>query len=221
MLCSFFPKDHHFVTSIQTHKGDRSQTSLTFVGRIFRKFFPSKMGQRTTKNRTCTGLEPFFFSLLFSRIGIRKNSLFKTPISDSFFAAQVVKNSEQNILGTSKRIDFPWNGLFPIPQLLAPSPLWAFERKLRHVFFLRKTHTIELGPCCMKPWMDRPFLANRLGWEGRNQRRLVGCCWVGLIRKKNIEEVAFLFTKNMQVEKTVVFFGKLLSSPILCISYCQ
>ena len=220
MLCQFFrKKDHHFVTWIPNQKKLIAfQTSQKFVGRIFRNFFPLQNGPKNNKksdlHRT---LNRFFF--LFSRIGIRKNSLFKTPISDSFFAAQVVKNSEQNILGTSKRIDFPWNGLFPIPQLLAPSPLWAFERKLRHVFFLRKTHTIELGPCCMKPWMDRPFLANRLGWEGRNQRRLVGCCWVGLIRKKNIEEVAFLFTKNMQVE--VVFFGKLLSSPILCISYCQ
>ena len=65
-----------------------------------------------------------------------------------------------------------------------------------------------LGPCCMKPWMDRPFLANRLGREGSNQRRLVGCCWVGLIRKKKaLRRSLFLFTKNMKVEKTLLFLG--------------
>ena len=75
----------------------------------------------------------------------------------------------------------------------------------------------------MKPWMDRPFLANRLG--GKEETKTVGWLLLGGVdpEKKTLRRLRFLFTKNMKVEKTLFFFGKLLTfvESNTLYSYCQ
>lgn len=57
----------------------------------------------------------------------------------------------------------------------------------------------------MKPWMDRPFLANRLG--GKEETKTVGWLLLGGVDpEKKIENVAFFVYKEHESGEDVVFF---------------
>lgn len=77
----------------------------SFVGRIFRFFFPYKMGQRTTKNRTCTGLEPFFF--LFQESGSAKTLYSKLQFLPLFLQLKLWRILNKTSWGRRKESTSP------------------------------------------------------------------------------------------------------------------